>query len=340
MSVRHPRFHWRQPLKSIRRNLLQAACLATLSLALGSTALAQDWPTPSVKVIVPFTAGGAADVLTRQLAEKLQAKLGANWVVENKTGAGGNIGMEAVKSAPPDGSVIGSATIGTLSINQYLFAKLPYDPVTDYAYVSKIWENCNAFVVSANHPSNSVKEFLEWAKKKGKGVNFGSAGVGTTPHLAGELFRHRTGIDATHIPFRGAAQSMPALMAGETDFAIDNIASYTPLIKSGKVKALAVTCPQRWPTLAEVPTMAEAGIRDFVITSWGAFVMPKGTPPALVNRVANAIAEIAKDTAVTDKYLQTGALLIPTSPKDTEEFAKRERVKWQEVVRLSGAKLD
>lgn len=327
----------------IRRTLIQAALVAVTPLAFNPAVHAQDnWPAPSstVKVIVPFTAGGASDVLTRQLSEKLQAKLGGSWVVDNKTGAGGNIGMEAVKIAAPDGYTIGSATIGTLSINQYLFAKLAYDPVADYVYVSKVWENCNAFVVAPSNPAKTVGEFVEWAKKKSRGVSYGSAGVGTTPHLAGELFRFRTGIDAIHIPFRGAAQSMPALMAGETDFAIDNIASYTPLIKTGKVRALAVTCPERWPTMPEVPTMAESGVKDFVITSWGAFVMPKGTPAAIVNKVSAAIAEIARDPAVKDKYLQTGALLKASTPKETETFAEHERLKWKEVVKLSGAKLD
>jgi len=323
------------------RTLIQAAALAAITFAFTAAAQAQDnWPGSTVKVIVPFTAGGASDVLTRQLSEKLQGKLGGNWVVDNKTGAGGNIGMETVKNAPSDGNTIGSATIGTLTINQFLFSKLPYDPVADYVYVSKIWENCNAFVVAPSNPAKTVKEFLEWAKKKPRGVSFGSAGVGTTPHLAGELFRVRTGLDAIHIPFRGAAQSMPALIAGDTDFAIDNIASYMPLIKTDKVRALAVTCPERWPTIPDVPTMAEAGVKDFVITSWGAFVMPKGTPPAIASKVSAAIAEIARDPTVKDKYLQTGAILKATTPKETEVFAEQERVKWKEVVRLSGAKLD
>ena len=323
-----------------RRTLIQATALAAATFAIGVQAQ-DNWPgNGTVKVIVPFTAGGASDVLTRQLSEKLQGKLGGSWVVDNKTGAGGNIGMDAVKTAAPDGLTIGSATIGTLTINQYLFAKLPYDPVADYVYVSKIWENCNAFVVAPGNPAKNVMEFLEWARKRPKGVSYGSAGVGTTPHLAGELFRFRTGIDAVHIPFRGAAQSMPALMAGDTDFAIDNIASYTPLIKTGKVKALAVTCPERWPTMPEVPTMAESGVKDFIITSWGAFVMPKGTPLAIVNKVSAAIAEIARDPVVKEKYLMTGALLKATTPRETETFAEHERVKWKEVVRLSGAKLD
>ena len=312
-------------------HFLLKSTIVVASIATGVFAQAQtSWPgTSSVKVIVPFSSGGASDVLTRTLSQRLQDKIGGNWVVENRTGAGGNIGMEAVKSAAPDGNTISSATIGTLSINQFLFAKLPYDPAADFEYVSKIWENCNAFVVAPTNPARNVKEFLDWAKQRPKGVNFGSAGVGTTPHLAGELFRVRTGIQAVHIPFRGAAQSMPALMAGDT-----------PLIKSGKVRALAVTCPERWPTMPEVPTMAEAGVPDFVVTSWGAFVLPKGTPAAISTKLSQAIAELAADPALKAKYLEIGAIIKPTSPKETADFAASERVKWREVVRISGAKLD
>ncbi|MDM0069949.1 tripartite tricarboxylate transporter substrate binding protein [Variovorax sp. J31P207] len=329
-------------MTQVLRTLTQSAFLLVAELALGTSLYAQEtWPAGSaVKVIVPFSAGGGSDVLTRQLSERLQSKLGGNWIVENRTGAGGNIGMEAIRTAAPDGSTIGSATIGTLTINQFLFSKLPYDPVADFVYVSKVWENCNVFVVPPDNPSKNITEFLDWAKKRPKGVSYGSAGVGTTPHLAGELFRLRTGIDAVHVPFRGAAQSMPALMAGDTDFAIDNIASYTPLIKTGKVKALAVTCPERWPTMVDVPTMAEAGVEDFIVTAWGAFVLPKGAAPALVNKLSSAIAEIARDPAVQDKYLQIGALLRPTTPRQTELFAEQERAKWKEAVRMSGAKLE
>lgn len=324
------------------RKLLKATAFAACCVAIGAQAQAPaNWPGASnIKVIVPFTAGGASDVLTRMLAERLQGKLGGNWVVENRTGAGGNIGMEAVKAAAPDGTTISSATIGTLSINQFLFAKLSYDPAKDFEYVSKVWENCNVLVVAPKNPARNVTEFLDWARKQPKGVNYGSAGVGTTPHLAGELFRTVTGIQAVHVPFRGAAQSMPALMAGDTDFAIDNIASYTPLIKAGRVKALAVTCPERWPTMPEVPTMGEAGVKDFIITSWGAFVLPKGTPAAIANAMSAAIADLAKDPTLREKYLETGAILKPTTPRETAEFAERERVKWKEVVRISGAKME
>jgi tripartite-type tricarboxylate transporter receptor subunit TctC len=324
-----------------RRAILQSVAGASLTSGLWPSAQAQgNWPQSAVKIIVPFTAGGAADILTRKLAEKLQARLGQSWTVDNRTGAGGNIGMEAVKNASADGYTIGSATIGTLSINQFLFAKLPYDPVADYAYVSKIWENCNVFVVAPDHPARNVQEFIAWARKRPQGVNYGSAGVGTTPHLAGALFGHRTGLDVTHVPFRGAAQSMPALMSGQTDFAIDNIASYMPLILAGKVRVLAITGAERWPTLPDVPVMAEAGVPDFIITSWGAFVLPKATPTAIIDVVSRTIRQIAQEPATKEQWLQTGALLIPTTPADTEAFAARERVKWKEVIRISGARLD
>ena len=326
-----------------RRTLIQTGVAAGLASAwAGAGAQTDKWPDGPVKIVVPFSAGGASDILTRALAEKLQARLGQNFVVDNRTGAGGNIGMEYVKNAAADGNTIVSATIGTLSINQFLFSKMGYDPEKDFAYVSMIWENCNVFVVSPNHPSDakSVQEFLVWARKQAKGVTFGSAGVGTTPHLSGELFKVRTGIQALHVPYRGAAQSMPALMAGDTDFAIDNIASYTPLIRAGKVRALAVTAASRWPTMPELPTMAEAGVKDFVVTSWGAFVMPKGTPAAIVNKLSAAIQAIAAEPAMQQKFMDTGARSVATTPQETFAFAERERVKWKEVVQLSGAKME
>ena len=324
-----------------RRVLIQAAAVASAT-ALVQPALAQatNWPEAPVRVVVPFSAGGASDALTRILAEKLQAKLGQNFVVDNRTGAGGNIGMEAVRTAPADGYMLASATVGTLSINQFLFSKLTYDPARDFAYVSMIWENCNVFVVAANHPAKTIAEFLLWARKQPQGVTFGSAGVGTTPHLAGELFRVRSGLQALHIPFRGAAQSVPALLGGDTNFAIDNIATYMPLIRSGKVRALAVTSADRWPTLAEVPTMVQAGIADFVVTSWGAFVMPKGTPAPVVNKLSTALRAIAADPALQQRFMDAGARAVSSTPAEAVAFAERERVKWKEVVHVSGAKLD
>ncbi|MDY7545268.1 tripartite tricarboxylate transporter substrate binding protein [Glaciimonas sp. CA11.2] len=324
-----------------RRTVIQAAIAGSAAIVFkAASAQTSSWPEANVRIVVPFSVGGASDVLTRLLAAKLQAKLGQSFIVDNRTGAGGNIGMEVVRSAKPDGYTIASATVGTLSINQFLFNKMSYDPAQDFDYVSMIWENCNVFVVAAEHPAKTVQEFLLWARKQPKGVSYGSAGIGTTPHLAGELFRARTGIQAQHIPFRGASQSMPALLAGDTNFAIDNIASYMGLIRAGKVRALAVTSAERWPTLPQVPTMAQVGIPDFVVTSWGTFVMPKGTPAPIVAKLSAALKEIENDPVVKQRFLETGARAIWSSPQDAVAFAQKERVKWKDVVQLSGAKLD
>ena len=325
-----------------RRSFLGNALATAGAIAMPSPAFAQtdDWPSKPVRIVVPFSAGGAADILTRILAEKLQGKFGQQFAVDNRTGAGGNIGMVAVQTAPPDGYTIASATIGTLSINEFLFARMPYDPVKDFTYVSTIWENCNVLVVSAEHPARTVQEFLTWAKARPQGVTFSSSGVGTTPHLSGELLRMKTGIQSLHIPFRGAAQSMPEVISGNVDFAIDNIASWVPMLRAGKARALGVTSSYRWPTLPDVPTMAEAGVQDFVVTSWGAFVMPQGTPAAITSKLSAALQGFASEPALQQRFLTAGARAVATTPQETAAFAARERAKWKDVVRISGAKVE
>ncbi len=274
------------------------------------------------------------------LAEQLQLHLKQPFVVESMSGAGGNIGMQATKNALPDGYTAVSTTIGTIAINPFLYAKLPYDPMADFAHAAVYWENCNVFVVSEKHPAKTVQEFLAWGRAQPRGITYGSAGVGTTPHLAGELLRVRTGIAALHIPFRGAAQSMPALIAGDTDCAIDNIASYMPLIRAGRVKALAVTSAERWPTLPEVPTLGESGVPDFIVTSWGCVLMPKGTPSAIVQKLTATINAVARDPAVQQRFLDIGARAVVMSSAESVAFAERERDKWRELVKLSGARIE
>ena len=321
-----------------RRTLIQSG--AALAAGLGSSAgFAQSaWPEKRVLIINGFGAGGASDVLTRLMAERLQTKFGQSFIVENRTGAGGNISMEAVATSPPDGYTIASSTIGTMTINQYLFEKLNYDPVKDFVSVSTFWENCNVFAVSSEHPAKNLQEWLAWAKKKADGVTYSSSGVGTTPHLSGALFGLKTGLKAIHVPFRGGPQAAPELAAGRIDFALDNVANQMPMIRSGKVKALAVTSGDRWPTLPDVPTMAESGMPDFVVTSWGALTMPAGTPPAIVSKLAQAMAEIAKEPAMKEKFLAIPARITSSTPAELDAFAARERLKWKEAVRVSGAK--
>ena len=274
------------------------------------------------------------------LAEQLQLRLKQAFVVESMSGAGGNIGMQAAKNALPDGYTAVSTTIGTIAINPFLYAKLPYDPMADFAHAAVYWENCNVFVVSEKHPAKTVQEFLAWGRAQPRGITYGSAGIGTTPHLAGELLRVRTGIAALHIPFRGAAQSMPALIAGYTDCAIDNIASYMPLIRAGRVKALAVTSAERWPQLPDVPTLGESGVPDFIVTSWGCVLMPRGTPSAIVQKLTATINAVARDPAVQQRFLDIGARAVAMSSAESVAFAERERDKWRGLVKLSGARIE
>ena len=321
-----------------RRDLLRfgAACAAAMgsSLGFGQTA----WPDKPVRIVVLFNAGGASDTLTRILAEKLQERFNQSFVIENRTGAGGNIGMAAVMNSPADGYTIASATIGTLSINQFLYPKLGFDPAKDFAYVSTFWENCNVFVVSNEHPARTLAEFRVWARNQPQGVTFSSSGVGTTPHLSGELFAVRSGIKCVHVPFRGSATI--EVVNRSIDFAIDNVSSYTPMLRSGRARALAVTSADRWPTFPDVPTMAEAGLPDFVVTSWGALVMPAGTPGAITQKLSQAVQEIAAQPALKERFLNAGTRAIASTPQEAAAFAARERVKWKEVVRVSGARAE
>jgi tripartite-type tricarboxylate transporter receptor subunit TctC len=320
-----------------RRTFLQTAAACGVLIATGARAQAA-WPDRSMRLIIPYPAGGSTDVLARILADRLKDMFHQSIVVENRPGAGGNIGIAALTSSPPDGYTIGAATVGHFAINQFLYKDMPYDPERDMIPATLTWELPNVFVVASDHvPAKTVAEFIAWAKQKGK-VNFGSPGVGTSPHLSGVMFVNRTGIDAVHVPFRGAAQTIPAMLSGDVTFAIDNLASYIPQIQSGKMRALAVTSAERWPTLPDVPTMGEAGLKDFVVTSWAAFVVPAGTPRPIVDKLAAAMKTIAADADVQKRFQVAGARCISSTPEEAIAYANRERAMWQKVVALSGAK--
>jgi tripartite-type tricarboxylate transporter receptor subunit TctC len=323
-----------------RRAFLTSAAAAGVMVATGARGDDNHWPDRPVRIIVPYPAGGSTDVLMRILGERLKDIFGQSFVVENRGGAGGNIGIAAVTGSPPDGYTIGAATIGHFAINQFLYSKMPYDPEHDMIPASLTWELPNVFVVASDHvPAKTLPEFRTWAKQAGR-INFGSPGVGTSPHLSGVMFTKRTGIDAVHVPFRGAAQTIPAMLAGDVTFAIDNLASYVPVIQSGKMRALAVTSAQRWPTMPDVPTMGEAGVSDFVVTSWAAYVLPAATPRPIIDKISAAQRQIAGEKGVQDRFLVAGARILSSTPEEAIAFAAKERAMWKDVVAASGAKVD
>src|SRR5262249_46553162 len=244
-----------------------------------------------------------------------------------------------VTGSPPDGYTIGAATIGHFATNQYLYNKMPFDAERDMIPASLTWELPNVFVVATDHcPATSVSEFIAWAKQKGR-VTYGSPRVGPSPHLSGVMFVKQGGLDATHVPFRGAAQTIPAMLAGDVNFAIDNLASYVPAISSGKMRALAVTSAQRWPTMADVPTMGEAGVKNFVVTSWAAFVVPAGTPRPIIDKIAGAMKTIAAEEDVQKRFLVGGARVLSSTPEGAVAYAAKARALWKDVVAESGAQI-
>jgi tripartite-type tricarboxylate transporter receptor subunit TctC len=324
-----------------RRTLLQTAVGASAlaaTCAVGQENRAGGWPDRTVKIIVPYPAGGSTDVLVRILGEQLKQIFGQPFVVENRPGAGGNVGMAAVAGSAADGYTLGAATVGHFSINQYLYARMPYDADRDLIAVSLTWEMPNVFAVATDHvPAKTLPEFIAWAKQRGR-VSFGSPGVGTSPHLSAALFSTRTGIEAVHVPFRGAAQTIPAMLSGDVTYALDNLASYMSTIDSGKMRALAVTSAKRWPTMTDVPTMAEAGLADFVVTSWAAFVVPAKTPRPIIDKIAAAQKQIVADADIQRRFLQAGARCLASTPEEATAQGVKERPMWQEMVKLSGAR--
>src|SRR3954449_4389585 len=321
-----------------RRTVMQgAAASAALGLRPALAQTAAGWPDHPIRMVIPYPAGGSTDVLFRIMAESLKDKLGQTLVIENRPGASGNVGIDAVAKGPADGYTIGGATVGHFSINQFLIAKMPYDAEKDLVAPALVYELPNVAVVAAQHvPAKTLAEFVAWAKARPNGISIGSPGPGTTPHLSGVLFAARTGINAVQVPFRGAAQTIPAMLSGDVTFAVDNLASYVSQIESGAMRALAVTSAQRWPTLPNVPTMAEVGVPDFIVTSWAAYVMPIATAPAIVDKLATAQKEIAAEQSTQNRFLAAGARLFSSTSTETAALAAKETVMWREVVRLSG----
>ena len=325
-------------MNATRRTMLAAG--AGL-LAAPAVQAQSEWPNKPVRIILPWPPGGSTDVLVRLYAELLQPILGQPFVIENRPGAGGNIGIDATAKATPDGYTLGIASVGHLVINNFLYARLPYDPAKDLMPVGIAWDLPNVVVVSSQHnPSRSLADFIAWCRAKRGGFTYGSPGVGTTGHLTGALFASRINVEGTHVPFRGAAQIIPAMLSGDLDSALDNLASYVPVIQEGRMRALAVTSASRWPTMQDVPTMAEAGMPNFVVSSWQGFVFPAGTPRAAIERLNGALRRVVADQAVKDRFIRIGAEAVWSTPEEMIARAQAERPMWQEAVRVSGARLE
>lgn len=320
-----------------RRSLLAGAAGASLA----RRTAAQSWPSRSLRMVVGYPPGGAVDIAGRLIADLLGTRLGQPVVVDNRSGGGGTIGTAAVARAQPDGYTLGAVAVNSLAINQFLYRQLSYDPERDLLPASLGWEAPLVLVVPTAHvPARTVAEFVAWGRARRDGITFGSSGIGTTVHLSGELLLRRTGLSGLHVPFRGGADALSAMLRGDLACVVDNVPTALPSIRGGTLRALAVTSAERWPDLPDVPTMAEAGVPDFVVTSWGAVCAPAGTPASILTRISDSMREAAADPAAVERFRPTGNRLLGTTPEEAAARAARERPFWQEVVRSSGATLD
>jgi tripartite-type tricarboxylate transporter receptor subunit TctC len=312
------------------------------SFALPFAVVAQTaYPNKPIKLIVPFPAGGSVDVTSRGLAQKLSEQLGQQVVVENRAGAGGNIGMDALAKSAPDGYTIGMGALSTHAVNPSLYPKMPFDAQKDFAPISLVVVTPNVLVVNPSAiAATDVAGVIDFAKKNPGKVNCASGSNGSAGHLACELFKIATGAPVTHVPYKGGAPAMTDLLGGQVQMMFDNMAGSAQHIKAGKLKAFAVTTPTRSALAPELPTMAQAGVKDFDVFTWWGLLAPAGTPPDIVKRLS---AEVNKALAAPDlkeKWLASGAEPSPTTPDAFAAFIAKELPKYAKIVKESGAKVD
>lgn len=321
-----------------RRNVLQSLCSSLVLTTL--PAWSQEFPNRPVKVIIPFPPGGPTDVLGRIVAQKLSERLGQSFVVDNKPGASGMIGADMVAKAPPDGyTLLVNASLHV--INPSLYEKSRYDAIADFAPLTNLADVPLVLVVHPQTPANNVKELIAWVKASKTPINFASSGNATAPHLAGEAFKVATNIEnMQHVPYKGSSPALTDLLSGQVQMMFDSLPSSQPFIKSGALKAIAVTTQRRSSALPNVPTIAESGISNFNFSTWYGMWAPKSTPQPIAQKLSSEIAQITRLPEVRERFLSLGAEPVGNSAEEFSAFTKSELNKWARVVKQSGARVD
>ncbi len=321
------------------RSLVPAALFA-LALLLPGMAAAQSWPSKPIRLIVPFPPAGGTDVLTRQLAEKISAATKWTMVIDNKPGAGGNIGLEALAKSAPDGYTFAMGQTANLAINPALYSKLAFDALKDFAPIGLVSAQPLVLVVAADSPYRSLADVVAAAKAKSDGLTMASAGSGTVGHLTGELFARKAGAKILHIPYKGASPAVTDLMGRQVDIMFANTQSVMTLVTAGKLRALAVTSAQRIKPLPGVPTVAESGYKGFEAVTWSGLVAPAGTPAEVIAKLNAEVAKVLTRADFLEKLAAEGSQPLGGPPQQFAEFLREEHAKWGLAVRESGAKVD
>lgn len=327
-----------------RRFAAVAGLLATALCAGTAPVAAQEWPNRPIRFVVPYPPAGPLDQVARALAEKLRDALGQPVAVENRPGAGGNIGADLVAKAAPDGYSIVMGAVATHAINPYLYAKMPYDANRDFAPITRVATVPNVLVMNPQTAERlgvrSLADLIAYARRNPGKLNYASGGNGSAGHLAGELLETQAGVSMVHIPYGGAAPAQLGLLAGQTDLMFDNLASATPQIRAGKLKAFAVTTARRSSFFPELPTVAESGLKGFDISTWFGVFAPAGTPRPIVDRLNAEFTRALSAPDIRERLARMGAEPSPMSPEDFAAFVRAEQAKYERVVKASGARVE
>ncbi len=324
------------------RPIIVAALAGAVALAAGLPAqAAEPYPTRPIRMVVPFPPGGTTDIFARHMGERLSRALGQNVVIENRGGAGGNLGSDAVAKAEPDGYTIVMGTVGTHAINPSLYRTMPYDALRDFAPVAFVAGVPNVLVVNPkNVKAKTVPEFIAEAKGAKKALNMASSGNGTSIHLSGEMFRQMTGVDLVHVPYRGSGPAVNDLVGGQVDLMFDNLPSSIEQIRAGNLRAIALTSAKRSSALPDVPTIAEGGVAGFDASSWFGIFAPAKTPREIVDRLNGEVRKALADPDLQKRFADIGGEIRLYSPDEFRTFVAAELEKWAGVVKASGAKVD
>jgi tripartite-type tricarboxylate transporter receptor subunit TctC len=322
-----------------KRNFLIAGSAALACALPLSAAQAADYPAKPVKIIVGYPPGGTTDLMARLVGLQLQESLKQPFVIENKPGAGGGIGADLVSKAAPDGYTLGLGTAGNLALNYVSYPKIPYDSRKDFSFLSVLATMPNVLVVNSKMPVKNYAELIAHLKRKDKdGSFFASTGTGNGPHLTGELFKARTGLNLSHVPYQGAGPAITAVLGGEVDMLFDNLPSVLPFIQSGKVRAIALTSAARAPVLADVPTLQELGLKDFVVDAWFALVAPAGLEKGAREQLGKTIAGMASNEAFKESMRKLGATPNLTGEAELKTLIEYERERWPTLVKQANLK--
>jgi tripartite-type tricarboxylate transporter receptor subunit TctC len=317
---------------------LVAACLIAIS-PLPATAQ-ESYPDKVITMVVPFPAGGTTDILARVVGQYLSDEFGQQVIIENRGGAGGNIGSQAVAQAEPDGYTLLMGTVGTHAINASLYASMPFDPVKDFQPLSRVAMVPNLLVANPQQPFKTVQELIDYAKANPGTITYASSGNGTSIHLSAELFKTMAGVDMLHVPYKGSALALTDLLGNQVAIMFDNLPSAIQHVRAGKLRAIAVTSAKRSPQLPNTPTIAEAGLPGYEATSWFGLFAPAGTPQPVVDKLNAAIVKAIADPKVSEQFEHQGAEPYPETPAEFAAFIEAELVKWGKVVKDSGARVD